>query len=741
MSQQSITRLTTEAEKTLAFIENRTAHILTKLLLAVYTILNRLDDRQPLLAGQRPTPTLYDLDDHVEHWRFLVPDDVTQRAALIHVLAERYTVTPDVAPALRAALHMDDTTVQAAYESLFDTPLTTVYQDAAPPPPEMTVERHVASYLEWVLLRRGDVLYHERDPGDSLYVIVNGLLRVVFGHSTDVGDTPFVTELDNGEMVGEMAMLAGEPRGATVYAVRDTELIKFTSEHFRALVEEYPSLMAEVAIRMGQRLSEVARATRQPEFKPVATVALLFITPGCATFAQQLSAVLDQYGATLHLKPDNINQFMQAASNGRVDLETYVDEYDFIDSLQRLTTRYPMILYEADPAYPGWTRRCISEADRILLVGRADESPDLSAVEQIMLAMPHQDLLPQRELVLLHDRRTDAPRNTRRWLDRRHVERHHHVALDDRKTVERVGRYLRGKAIGLVFGGGGMRGAAHTGVIQVLNERGIHADVVGGTSSGALVAAQYALGWDVDEMTRVSKEKFFDRRAIMQPTFPWVSFSSARFLNEKLVEAFGAYEMEDLWTTAFTVSLNWTTAKTSVNLSGKLSWAVRASSSIAGTYPPTPDANGDLHIDGGGADNTPADVARKLVGQGPVIAIDLGFTDRASVKYHYGDYLSGFDILFNRLNPFRREKIRVPTLIDIMLRANALSSINATVEQVKHADLLLQPPVKQFGLFELEKYEEIVQVGYDYAREALRDWLDAGGMAGVYPDRRDGRQS
>jgi predicted acylesterase/phospholipase RssA len=557
-------------------------------------------------------------------------------------------------------------------------------------------------------------------------VIANGLLRVVIENPDEPDHPLLTTELDNGEAVGEISMLTGQERSATVYAVRDTELIGFSRANFMQLAEQHPKMMAEVAIRLSQRLSEMNQAAREPDFKPAATVAILHITPGVDDFMPRLMTTLAQHSLALHLRPNNVDEHMRAATG--IHLEEYVDEYDFVDGLQRLSRQFDMIIYETNPAYPNWTRRCISEADRILLVGRAGESDAISAVEQIMADMPHRELLPQRELVLLHAKRNNPPEGTSVWLDKRRVARHHHVALDSDAGFERVSRFLRGQAVGLVFGGGGMRGGAHVGVINVLNEMGIPVDVVGGTSSGALVAAQFALGWPTDKITQTMKEKFFSRRAVIQPTFPWTSFSSARFLNHMLTEAFGEIKLEDLWTTAFTISLNWTTARMSVNTSGKLRWAVRASTSLAGTHPPLPDENGDLHIDGGGANNTPADIARHFVGTGPVIAVDLGFTDRASQKYHYGEYLSGFSLLFNRLNPFRTECIKAPLLFDIMLRANALGSINATAEQVKAADLLLQPPVGSYGLFDTDQYDAIVEIGYRHASEKVAEWKANGGL-------------
>ena len=59
--------------------------------------------------------------------------------------------------------------------------------------------------------------------------------------------------------------------------------------------------------------------------------------------------------------------------------------------------------------------------------------------------------------------------------------------------------------LGLALSGGGVRGAAHIGVIKALEENGIYFDAIGGTSIGSIVATLYAMGYTTDEMLRIFK--------------------------------------------------------------------------------------------------------------------------------------------------------------------------------------------------------------------------------------------
>jgi predicted acylesterase/phospholipase RssA len=309
------------------------------------------------------------------------------------------------------------------------------------------------------------------------------------------------------------------------------------------------------------------------------------------------------------------------------------------------------------------------------------------------------------------------------------VLRHHHVALDTGIGIGRVSRFLRGKAVGLVLGGGGMRAASCYGVIKSLEEQGIRADVVGGTSAGAIAAAQYAMGWDAETIASTTQEKLMKKNVLFDPTLPLVSVMRAYRVAGAYKEVFGDVYLEDLWTTAFTISGNLTRAEMVVHQTGLLRHAVRASTSLAGIHPPALNEAGEMLIDGGIFNNTPADVARAMVDTGPVIAVDLGFTKRRGI-YQYGEYLNGFRVMLNRLNPFT-ESEPTPSIVSIMMRANALGSINATAEQVSHADLLLQPPVSDYGLFDFDAFDTVVTAGYEYAHDRIAAWVADGGMEGV----------
>jgi branched-chain amino acid transport system substrate-binding protein len=99
----------------------------------------------------------------------------------------------------------------------------------------------------------GRAIFRQGDPGDSLYIIVEGGVRVTI--ADDAGGERELASLAHGECVGEMALLTGEPRSATIYATSDTLALKLERESFEELLHKHPTLSAHFANMLATRLS------------------------------------------------------------------------------------------------------------------------------------------------------------------------------------------------------------------------------------------------------------------------------------------------------------------------------------------------------------------------------------------------------------------------------------------------------------------------------------------------------
>ena len=78
----------------------------------------------------------------------------------------------------------------------------------------------------------GDIIFRRGEAGDALYLTVAGQVAVLANGQTDAAEPALLARLTEGQSFGEMALLTGEPRTATVTALTEVELLKIAREHF-----------------------------------------------------------------------------------------------------------------------------------------------------------------------------------------------------------------------------------------------------------------------------------------------------------------------------------------------------------------------------------------------------------------------------------------------------------------------------------------------------------------------------
>jgi NTE family protein/lysophospholipid hydrolase len=342
-------------------------------------------------------------------------------------------------------------------------------------------------------------------------------------------------------------------------------------------------------------------------------------------------------------------------------------------------------------------------------------------VERALLETQAELSAARRTLVLLHPETTELPSSTRFWLAPRKLAGHHHLRWDRDADFARLARFLTGNAIGTVLGGGGARGFAHLGAIRALREAGIPIDLIGGTSMGALIAVQPALGWDDATMFEVNRRSFVDNKpvSLRDYTVPVYSLVDCRRLEKNLIASYGDARIEDFWTGYFCVSSNLTRAESMVHREGPVWKAIRASIALPSVFPPVLEGN-DLLVDGGVLNNLPGDVMR-LLGGGWVIAVDVSM-DRDLEIRDTGALPSPWKVLLNWCNPFAKP-LELPNIVNLMMRTTLLASVQKTEEVKKLVDLYIHPPVGRFGLMQFHAFEDIAEAGYRHAKASLEEWL------------------
>lgn len=158
--------------------------------------------------------------------------------------------------------------------------------------------------------------------------------------------------------------------------------------------------------------------------------------------------------------------------------------------------------------------------------------------------------------------------------------------------------------LGLALGGGGVLGAAHVGVLQVLHERGIHPVMVAGTSAGAVMGAAYATGRDPYELEELALSATWGDFGRLKPV-PGLGLLDSEQLRHT-IERIGGQDhlIEELPMPYAAVATDVRTGEAVVITSGSLIEAMRASIAVPGLFRPARRGR-QLMLDGGLVQNLP----------------------------------------------------------------------------------------------------------------------------------------
>lgn len=645
--------------------------------------------------------------------------------------------------------------------------------------------------LEWVAINAGQALYKQGDPSDCVYVILNGRFREV--NLLPDGNRQVVSELGRGDFVGFLEVFSSKPRVRTVLAVRDSEvaqipplLLNWLRRRTPHVVSHLIQLLSERLLGSLQRAYCADRTTGAQLCPPVVSIAgsgplssavdgrltqgtmanlrAIAILPATGdinaeAFCLELQHVMSVLGSSVRFTSEIIRKRVGPhALDG-------MWEYRLGSWLNHQEDLHRMVFYVCDShRSSAWTRRCLRQADCVLVLALASANPARpSAIEMMLLNDPTK---VTKVLVLMYPMETDHPpaQQTAGWLNARPwVNQHYHIRCPPRvfssrssnrlvafytrvfarevpnvhSDMSRLARYLTGQAVALVLGGGGARGCAHVGAIRAFQEAGIPIDMVGGTSIGSLIGALWAEETRTVQLTQRARDFSFKFKSIWAKlrdvTYPSVSIFSGREFNAHLEAIFKDRQIEDLWLPYFCVTTDISNCKMRVHTHGSVWRYVRSSMSLSGYLPPLCDPyDGSLLLDGGYVNNLPADVMASF-GAKTIFAVDVGSAVETELT-NYGDWLSGWWLIYQRFFRFGGPAIRVPNLTEIQSRLAYVSCVRQ-LEEVKSSGIChyMRPPIDKFMTLQFASYDEIVSVGYDYAKCTLSSWQSSGILSKITP--------
>jgi NTE family protein len=280
----------------------------------------------------------------------------------------------------------------------------------------------------------------------------------------------------------------------------------------------------------------------------------------------------------------------------------------------------------------------------------------------------------------------------------------------------------------LVLSGGGARGAAHIGVLKVMDELRIPVDMVVGTSIGSIIGGLYAAGWsaaDIEQLLTTTnlKQLFIDTVPRREKTYrrkqddarflipgrlhfkKWVPYLPPSLLAGQRLDVFlsslefkstGEQDFNRLPIPFRAVAVDLATGDAVVIDHGHLATAMRASMAIAGVFAPV-SFEGKKLVDGGAAANLPIGIARDLGAQS-IIAVDI--TSPLNPEEQLGSFfsilgqMSGFLTVGNRIEDLKR---------------------------LQPGDILIQPDLGDIGFSDFGRAADGITAGEKAARAKIEE--------------------
>lgn len=509
---------------------------------------------------------------------------------------------------------------------------------------------------------RGDQVLTEGAPGDRMYIIQSGQVKVV---SEQNGVERIISYLNPGSFFGENALLTGEPRTATVRVVIDSELISLGRRELYELIERYPIIAVEIIRELSRRLTRQLKTPLPREEWNIIAI----IGKQAPVLAEHIAAVtgeevfLLELGGLGEILPDQGELAQRGVQFARGGPHLTADELPA--RLSALIQEYYWVLLSL-PLRPSLlTIKALDLAHATVYFGEAPE----------------------------------------RWLTQA-ARRELWVVPPTARRIERLARKIARRQVGLALSSGGARGLAHIGVLEVLVQERIPIDLIAASSMGAIVGALYAAGLALDEIVHVAN--LMQRQTNFLTGFsmwdiglpPRTGLVRGRKTLEYFRKLLQNKCFEDLETPLAIVACDVLTGEEVVFDTGPVAEAVRASIGMIGVFEPMHIGEHFL-VDGGTVNPVPTSV---LAAKQADIILASNVIPGLPERMH---------------RRVLRQQGRPPNVISIVLGAIEIMESEIIKSRMQQADVIIAPEVGHFSTLDYDRVADIIQAGREAAQRAL----------------------
>lgn len=543
-----------------------------------------------------------------------------------------------------------------------------------------------ASVMRFRSFAPGDVICREGQPGESMFVIVDGLvhLLVSLAHEPVVrtrsifDEGRLVGKLRRGDVVGTGALITGGFRSATAKAAVATDLLELGRDDFRALIGRFPKMLENMTAILTKRLAEATsgQARARSRGEAVALVAGVSLA----------GALPDVLAATASASPHSVQSL-----DARESLTEVLDRLD--PELREHGTVVVVAFVDQD------LPQVLRHVDRtVAMLGNQREADQLAAlaVDHGVQGQPVEAVLARG--VALPALAGDSVQVVRSLGD---------AAGGPMPPADTawVGRHLARTKLGLALGAGGAKGYAHLGALYALEEAGYEIDCVSGSSIGAVVGTWIALGMRAAEVEAAMRSTFTPET--VAETLK-ISLGGAGAGHKRMVEVLrelaAGRTFADTKIPLAIMTADLTARGPAPLRAGALDEALIGATALAGVFPPH-ELGGHRLVDGLAIDPVPTSA---VIEDGADVTVAINLIPREELAAWPGQQ-----------PPPEEEPLRRPGMLDTLLEVMDLAQLDTSERNAGLADVVLTPRFgpgtwKEFALADL-----FMAAGREAAEEQL----------------------
>ena len=603
-----------------------------------------------------------------------------------------------------------------------------------------------------VSFAKDDVVVRIGDPGDTFFVVLEGELEV-----WDAGQPPRQTgTIRRGDYFGEQALLQGGRRTATVTVARRARLLAVDKPAFDLLFLRNPKAIEYFAHVLSKRLASVTRAERLQRATTTIGVASPAGLKGESLIAGALASILKLLTSTevirvdvrvgednedpsiLHLLSDDLSTaglkvapppaadgrapaFLRVALPGDLTPGAYGNLLSNL--VARLSDTFSFIVFDLGSGVAALVESASAYSDVfVALLERPEDDPGLGDRRSMrvfrVINLLNSGSRPQ---PISSSEPFVIPRHPS--LNRPTAEAAEYIRSHPRSPaglpIHRLAHKLLGTSVGLALGGGAAFGLAHLGVLKVLEEAGMAADLVAGCSQGSIIAVGYASGLPVSEMIDAARQLGVKKNLVLGSDLTFFTrpgiLAGHRFVEMMRPYLKGKETFEQLLLPCRTVATDVETGERVAIGTGRLETAYRASSSVPMVMTPVR-VDDRVLVDGGVADPVPAEVTLDM---GADLTVAVNVVPR--MKRGVETVLSAWYRRMNAFNPLNyvMSSEDMPNLFDIVMNSMQILQYELGNFKAISADVLINPDLSDFTWIEYYRADELIDHGARAAERAL----------------------